>query len=458
MSLGASDRPAYPARRDAYYLAAMVFTASAFSFLDRQVLAILVDPIRRDLHVSDTGMSLLYGFAFVVLYSTLGLPIGRLIDRRERRLILAAGVAGWSVMTIACGLAQGFTSLFLARVGVGIGEACLTPAACSLLADCFEPRVRGRAMSFYLLGVYLGVGLSMAVGGALYEALATPRAQALLGGFAAWRAVFVAIGAPGLIVAGLMLTIKEPARQDIAPPALGPTAAPPLIPYLGANAGPLAAALVSQGLMALASYALMAWAPSVLIREQHQARAAVGLALGLASLFGGIVGAPIGAVLCDRWTAKGVTAAKFAVCALGAGLAAAGFIALPLAARPGAAFAAMALCLTALPLASASGQTMVQELFPNPLRGQGSALSVLLIGLFGAGCGPLIAAQVSARLFHGQQLSLAIASVGLPAMGLTVLLFVLGRRGYEALRQRLRPEPAAAMEASAAAIPRPRPA
>src|SRR6202051_3324117 len=161
----------YPARRDARYVGLIVFAATMFSFLDRQVLAILVDPIRRDLHVSDTGMSLLYGFAFVILYSTLGLPIGRLINHHQRRLILAAGVAVWSVMTIACGLAHSYGTLFCARIGVGIGEACLTPAACSLLADCFEPRVRGRAMSFYLLGVYAGIGFLTAPGGPLYDVL-----------------------------------------------------------------------------------------------------------------------------------------------------------------------------------------------------------------------------------------------------------------------------------------------
>ncbi len=200
----------YPARRAAFYVAFIVFTATMFSFLDRQILAILVDPIRRDLHVSDTEMSLLYGFAFVILYSTLGLPIGRLIDRHQRRLILATGIAVWSLMTMACGLAHSYAMLFCARIGVGIGEACLTPAACSLLADCFEPGVRGRAMGFYLVGVYSGIGLSLLAGGLLYGALARSPGLPLLGGLAPWRAVFVIVGSPGLVIAALALTLREP--------------------------------------------------------------------------------------------------------------------------------------------------------------------------------------------------------------------------------------------------------
>ncbi|MDR3511945.1 MAG: MFS transporter [Caulobacteraceae bacterium] len=432
----------YPTRRDAYYVAFIVFTATAFSFLDRQVLAILVDPIRHDLQVSDTRMSLLYGFAFVILYSTLGLPIGRLIDRSQRRLILAAGVATWSVMTIACGLAHDYWTLFAARIGVGVGEACLTPAACSLLADCFEPRVRGRAMSVYLLGVYVGLGLSMAVGGALYEALRRGVHLPFIGALAPWRAVFVLIGAPGLLIAALAPTMREPPRQDLAAATGGGAPAddanPGLVRYLRLNASTIATALAAHGLLAFVSYALMGWAPSVLVRQFHQPRAAVGLTLGVLSLVGGVVGALWGSIVSDRWTAQGMTAAKFRVCAIGAGFAAVGLTILPFATAAWTAFAAITLCLTALPFASASGQTMVQELFPNRLRGQGSAMMVLLMGLFGAGGGPLAVGLLSDTLLRRQGLSVAIVSTGLPAAIAVLLLYLLGRDAYEAARRRVK--------------------
>jgi MFS family permease len=440
MSSPANGIP-YPARRAAFYVASIVFTATTFSFLDRQILAILVDPIRHDLNVSDTEMSLLYGFAFVILYSTLGLPIGRMIDRHQRRLILAAGIAVWSVMTMACGLAHSYGALFCSRIGVGIGEACVTPAACSLLADCFEPGVRGRAMGFYLVGVYSGIGLSLVAGGLLYGALARSPGLPLIGALAPWRAVFIIVGAPGLLIAALTLTLREPARQDPAPiPAMqesGHSIDFPLLTYARANAATIALPQLAQGVIAFVSYSLMGWAPSVLMREFHQSRGGVGVTLGLLSLAGGVGGALAGAIFCDRWTAAGATAAKLRVSAFGAAACAGGLALLALADTSWAAFAAVALCSTALPFAAASGQAMVQELFPNRLRGQGSAIMVLSIGLFGAGCGPLAIGLLNDHVFHSQGLSMAIVTTGLPATGVVILLYWYGRDRYEALRQRL---------------------
>ncbi|MDB5430820.1 MAG: hypothetical protein JWP35_1936 [Caulobacter sp.] len=463
MSMGLAGLTPYPPRRQAYYTAFIVFTVTLFSFLDRQVLAILVDPIRHELHATDTGMSLLYGFAFVFLYSTLGIPIGRLIDRKQRRLILAAGVAVWSLATIACGLAQDYWTLFGARMCVGIGEACLTPAACSLLADCFQPRVRGRAMSFYLMGVYGGIGLSMMMGGLLYDVLLHSSPLPLIGGLTPWRQIFIIIGAPGLAISALVLTMKEPDRQDVAPlPVAGADPLPPapdLLAYMRANLAVIATVLLAHGLLAFVSYGLMGWAPSVLMREFHQTRGVVGLTLGLLSLAGGIVGALSGSFICDRWTAGGVKAAKFKVCAVGAGLAGVGLAILPFAATPWVAVAAITLCITALPFASASGQTMVQELFPNRLRGQGSAMTVLMIGLFGAGGGPLVVGLLSDHVFGKAGLSMAIVSAALPAAAVVIVLYLVGRNGYEALRGRvLPPEPAPVAAIDGGAMPLARPA
>ncbi|MEA3149465.1 MAG: hypothetical protein QOD56_404, partial [Gammaproteobacteria bacterium] len=175
----------------------------------------------------------------------------------------------------------------------------------------------------------------------------------------------------------------------------------------------------------------------VIMREFHQTRGVVGLTLGVISLGGGMAGALTGAVLCDRWTAAGITAAKFRVCAVGAVFCAIGLVLLSFARASWFAFAAVGLCMTALPFASASGQAMVQELFPNRLRGQGSAMTVLLIGLFGAGCGPLVVGLLNDHLLHGQGLSRAIIFTGVPAAGVVVLLYVAGRKRYEALRQRM---------------------
>jgi MFS family permease len=425
--------PPYPSRRSAYFVAGTVFLATMFGFLDRQILAMMVGPIKHDLGVSDAGMSLLYGFAFVLLYSTLGLPIGRLVDRGKRKYILAAGIATWSVMTMLCGMADSYWTLFFARMGVGVSEACLTPAACSLIADCFEPRTRGRAMSFYLLGVYIGIGLSMVAGGLLPGVLAGSGLP-LIGDLAPWRAVFVVVGAPGLLIAAMVLLMREPARQDVSAPREDGTTRPGFVAYISRHRRVMAGVFLAHGLLAFTAYSLMAWSPSMLIRQFGQASSSVGLTLGAIAAFGGILGALAGAFTCDYWTERGVRAAKFKVCAVGTAAAAIGLISLPFAATGGVALACIALCLTALPFASASGQAMVQEMFPNQLRGQGSALMVLLLGLFGAGCGPLVVGLASDHLFGASGLSFAIPFAAVPAAIAVILLYLVNREGFEAIR------------------------
>ncbi|MDB5364895.1 MAG: hypothetical protein JWM77_822 [Rhodospirillales bacterium] len=433
--------PPYPSRASAYYVASIVLFASLFAFLDRQILALLVAPIRKDLVISDTQISLLYGFAFVILYSTLGVAMGRLIDRRQRRLILAAGIAVWSVMTILCGLATGFWDLFAARIGVGVGEACLTPAACSLLADCFRPQQRGRAMNFYFFGVYAGLGLSMAASGLLYDWLLHHPGLPLLGQLAPWRGVFILVGAPGLLMALLVLTMREPARQGYRLPAtntsMASAEADSLLAYLRQNRRTILAVFFAHGLVGFVNYGLIGWAPTHLIRHFGLSTSLVGPTLGLFATIGGMIGAAAGTFLCDRWTNAGMPAAKFRVLAIGVAIAVPPLLLLPFAPTATVAIACVGLCMIAMPFAGSAGQPQVQELFPNHFRGQGSALVVLLLGLFGAGCGPLAVGLASDLLFAGGDgLAFAIATVALPAMAVTVGLYFFGRHRYEATRAR----------------------
>ena len=139
--------------------------AYVLSFVDRQIMNLLVAPIRRDLGINDTQMSLLMGFSFAIFYTILGIPMGRLADSRSRRGLIAAGVVVWSAMTALCGLAQTYWQLFLYRVGVGVGEATLSPAAYSMIADYFPPERRATAISVYSMGIFLGSGIAFLLGG-----------------------------------------------------------------------------------------------------------------------------------------------------------------------------------------------------------------------------------------------------------------------------------------------------
>jgi MFS family permease len=176
---------------------------NTFSFIDRQVLGLLVTPIKQEFGISDTRIGLLQGLAFGLFYTLLGIPMGRLVDSGNRRKIVAAGVALWSLMTAAGAGARSFSSLFLARMGVGIGEATLSPAAFSLLSD-YHPRERlASALSIFSMGIFFGSGLALIVGGLI------------IGAVGSWRLTFLLVGLPGLLAALLALTIREPARRDL---------------------------------------------------------------------------------------------------------------------------------------------------------------------------------------------------------------------------------------------------
>ena len=430
----------YPSRRSAYFIALILFCSTAFSYLDNQVLTLLVGPIERDLGISDTAVSALYGFAPVLIFALIGVPIGWVIDRKQRRLILAGVITLWSVMTVACGFATGYWTLFAARVGVGIGPAFLSPLAFSLLADCFEPRMRTRALNFYLLGVFAGTGLSLGVGGVLVNYLEHSAPLPLIGALASWRQVFVLVGAPGLIMAILALSMPEPARQEVvgAPTADGKAGAVSLFGYIRANSGTFAAVFVAETLLAATAYALMFAAPTYFIRVFDVPTIIVGRNLGILLSACGTVGALSGSILADRWATRGVKAAKFKVCALGMALAAPGLAALPFAPTPAIGFACVGLCLVFLPFGSVASFAMVQELFPNQLRGQGAAVALLLQAIAGTGGGPIAVGLASDLLFHGPRgFGFAIAAVGLPAIATFLVIFILGRNSYEKTRGRL---------------------
>lgn len=174
-----------PSGAYAWYVVAVLLLAYTLSFIDRMILSLLVGPIRADLGISDTQMSLLMGFAFAIFYSVLGIPLGWLADRGSRRGLMVAGVAAWSVMTAICGLTRSYVGLFLARIGVGVGEATLSPAAYSLLGDYFPREKLGRAMAVYSIGVPLGSGIAL-VAGALVVRFVTEGPPMVLPCWAPW--------------------------------------------------------------------------------------------------------------------------------------------------------------------------------------------------------------------------------------------------------------------------------
>src|ERR1700755_489545 len=187
----------YPPRGYAWTVVAILGATAVLSYTDRQVLSLLVDPIRADLGISDTQISLLLGTAFAVVYGVAGITLGWLADRTSRRNLLFCGVSVWTIGTLACGFSQSFGQLFAGRLVVGLGEAVLSPAAISLISDYFPPQRRGMAVGSFLSGIAMGIGAAILIGGGVLHLVQTDAlASTPLASMSPWRLVLLIIGAP----------------------------------------------------------------------------------------------------------------------------------------------------------------------------------------------------------------------------------------------------------------------
>lgn len=386
---------AYPPRTYAWAVVAILIATAVLSYTDRQVLSLLVDPIRRDLSIDDTQVSLLLGAAFAVVYGLAGLPLGWLADRTSRRNLILAGVAVWSLATIGCGLSHSFGQIFGARLCVGLGEAVLSPAAISLISDYFPPRRRGFAVGLFLSGIAMGSGVAILIGGAVLRAVdlgvlaATP-----LAGQAPWRLVLLLIGLPGLLWTLAILAVREPARRTDEAAAAG--AGGPAAGWRTWLAAAPVYAMVAAA--SLVDNAVGAWAPSLLIRQFHQDPGRIGIVLGLlltVGFGGGVVG---GGLLADRAGARGGLAAKLkAALAVGA-------LILPVSllmdsGRFPVALAGAPLYFALSGMVTAVGFSSILDIAPNRSRGLAMSISFFLNVAVGAGVGPTAVSEISAHVF-----------------------------------------------------------
>jgi MFS family permease len=288
---GATEFHASTAYR--YYVLVLLFTAYLFNFMDRQILAILMEPIRKEFNFSDLQLGMLSGIAFAALYTTLGIPIARLADRRNRVNIIAISIAIWSAFTALTGLTRGFWQMFIARVGVGIGEAGCNPAAYSILADYFEPRRRATAISLYSLGVTVGAFLGLIIG----ANVATKYG---------WRAAFFLVGLPGLVVAIVMkLTLREPPRGFSEPNAVR-AEAPPMMDVLKSlwSKSSFRHLSFATGLHSFVAYGIGNFYSPFLQRSHGMSLKEAGNTLAIVFLIGGAIGTYFGGSFADRFVHK----------------------------------------------------------------------------------------------------------------------------------------------------------
>jgi MFS family permease len=387
----------YPSRPYAWTVVAILIATAVLSYTDRQVLSLLVDPIRGDMGISDTQISLLLGTAFAVIYGIAGIPLGFLADRISRRNLIFAGVSVWSLGTIACGFSHNFGEIFASRIVVGLGEAALSPAAISLISDYFPPSRRGTAVGFFLSGIAMGSGVAILIGGGVLHAIelgalaATP-----LAGYAPWRMVLLVIGGPGLLWAMAILLIREPVRHT----AEGESAAG-VADGSTWRATPWARVVPIYIVLAAASFvdnAVGAWAPTLLIRDFGKDPAQIGVELGLLLTVGFGGGVLVGGALADRAGVRGGWPRKLRVCLVS------GLLILPASLLMNS--PTFSLVLAGVPLyfalsgiVTAVGFSAILDVVPNRSRGLAMSMSFFLNVALGAGLGPTAVALAGAHVF-----------------------------------------------------------
>lgn len=411
----AGDResaPRWPRRSHAWYVVVVLTAAYTLSYIDRQVLSLMLEPIRRQMNLTDTQVSLLAGSAFALFYVLLGLPLGRLADRANRRNLIAAGIFLWSLMTAACGLAGNFWQLFAARVGVGVGEAALSPAALSIISDYFPPEERARPLTLYSLAIAIGSGLAFLAGGYMNALVSDlPHLQVpVFGPIAAWQATFIAVGAPGMIFALLILSIREPLRRGVrwSSAQVGHSSDGIPVAKVGEvvrfiwneNRQTFTVLLFAYGGFALYADAILIWLPSVFARRfawsPGRTGVTMGLVIGVCATAGILASVAIASRLQKRRSADALvrTSLLMALALVPLG------ILLPLMDSPAGILVLLAPVVALAFGLFAMAIPLLQLIAPNQMRAQISSIFSLFNNVIGLMAGATCVALLTDHVFH----------------------------------------------------------
>jgi MFS family permease len=413
------------------YVIGVLYVSWLLCYLHRQVISVLVPSLKLDLGLSDTEVSLLQGFAFSSCFAFAGLPLGHLADRLNRRNLIVAGMTIWTFATIACGLATDFGQLFLARMALGLGQACLAPASVSLMADYFRPEARGRAIGVMQSGTPVGSGLALFAGGLLLSALAAGGLPWAIEGWAPWRTVFLTLGAPALLAVGLAATVREPPRRR----ETAATAAGGLAALFRTSGLAIAVAISLFTCIFIHGYAINAWTATILMRVYGLSPAEAGAAYGTILLVCSAAGATTSGFLSDalvrRWPEDGrVRVALFLLPVL-----------IPIlvvflsASSAVATLAAVGASSFVTGLISYSAFPVLQEITPGSLRGKVVAIYLLCANFVGLGLAPTIVALVTDYIFRDElMLQRSVGFVSIGACTIALVLSLVLPRLYRASR------------------------
>ena len=426
--------------KSAWFLVFALAVTYLLSFMDRMIITLMVEPLKRDLGLSDTQVGLLMGFSFAMFYSVFGLPIGRLADRVNRKRIIIVGIAVWSVATALGGFAQGFWALFVARVLVGAGEAALSPAALSMIADKFPREKRGPATGVFIAGGQLGSAVALIGGGALLGSLLKqPKIEGVpfVGSVFAWQSVFWIAGACGIIGILMMALVDEPKRGGQDAPGEGevkPASSSEVIAYLKNNRDAWLAVLVAPSFYTLLVFAVLTWTPAFFERAYGWSMDVIGPVFGVTALVSGLVSPVLSGTLIQFMEKRGLEDAPLRTFLYFGAPSAIFMITAMLIGNGVLSMVFLGLGLAASTAVLATPQIGVQNIAPVAMRGQVTAMLFLLMNLLGMGGGPLIVGLITDYGFGDPSaLKWSVAITVFFSAPIGLLLCQRGRKGYVTL-------------------------
>lgn len=419
-------KPLSPAR--SWWAIFVFMVALMFNYLDRQLLTLLVTPIKADLGVSDTEISLLVGFAFVVFYVLVGIPMARFVDRGPRKWVVGAAIAFWSLMTAACGLARNFYELALARMLLGIGESCNAPGTYSMTSDMFARDKLAKPISVIGIGTVAGSGVALLVGGWLITWLTAigPQDFPVVGTLKPWQMTFVIIGLPGVLWATLMMaTVPDPPRREPAgaePPTFAAT-----MRFLWRFRETFMPIFIAYGVKGMLSFGIAVWSPVLFERRFGMDPGEPGPMLGIISLIVAPIGLVMGGWLAERMVKAGWKDANLRVLWL------VSFPLIPVAILYGIvpdlwmAYAFFGASIFLGSFGQGPANAAIQAVTPGRMRGTTTALYISLYNLLGYGLGPLFVGVLNDTVFglNGIGASMAVLGAIVGPLGLALAWIAL---------------------------------
>ncbi len=436
----ASAKDAWPfGHAYAWFVVAILAIAYAISLIDRNFMGLVIEQIKGDLGLTDLEIGLLLGPAFAILYVVLGIPFGWLADRGNRRTIIATGMMLWCLTTAACGLAPNFPLLFLSRLGVGIGEASLSPCALSLIADYVPPQNRARAMSIYVLGANLGGSMAYLLGARVMAFLNTHALPAVgsLNPPKPWQAAFIILGVPGLLIAFLMFAIREPrASGVVARMAAKPPSPLHALSLMGAQWRAYATLFGAMSAMFVIGY-MGLWTAAVFQRSWGWSIERIGVINGAIILASSPPGALFAGWISDHLTKRGRQDGAFLALILGAIIICPSYAMYPLAPNGVVAAILLFLGLVGQHIISSAGPVAVFQISPHEIRGQAISWYYLILSISGLMVGPPAIGFLTTLLGGPAMLRYSIAIVGLIFGVISIVVLVVGWPAYRlAARER----------------------